>query len=234
MCWHAEQQTTHSYTRVPIGPAVEAAIVNLEWTFWQYNGIALCPSVPVMPTAASDEDLFAFLDRVSPVWENDDEQLALFEAYYYQSYWQLGYPDGGTDYLLPYLHYTEEDYAKELPTAEPEYDAASMRDIDDFVEHRGDRLVFLYGQWDPWTGGKFARGNAADTSILIQPKGGHNVKIVNLDISGREEVFTKLRNWTGVTPQTSRLRRAGDFLLANIEQPPRMPSALVRAHRAAK
>lgn len=221
----------HTYTRVALGPAVEAAIVGLEWTFWQYHGVALCPMVP--PLTSDDNQLFAFLDRVSPVSASDDTKIAFFEAYYYQSYAQLGYPDGGTDYLVPYMHYTEEDYAKELPTTvEPTYDAASMRDIDDFVEHRGDRLLFVYGQWDPWTGGKFAKGNATDSSVLIQPKGGHNARIADLELSDREEAFAKLRNWTGVTPQTARLRRAGKVLVD--PEPPRLPPALVHALTAPK
>ena len=41
--------------------------------------------------------------RVSAPSDSDDEQIAAFEAYYYQAYSQLGYPDGDDAYLKPLL-----------------------------------------------------------------------------------------------------------------------------------
>jgi PS-10 peptidase S37 len=226
----AESQPEHTYTRVRLGPAIEAAIVALEWTFWQYAGIEDCPTVP--PPTASDEVLFKFLDEVSPVSDNDDARVAQFEAYFYQSYAELGFPDGGTEYLAPYLRYTEEDYADELPVPEPVYDSNAMRDIDDFVEHRGDRLLFVYGEWDPWTGGKFALGNATDSALLTQPRGTHWAKIVNLEIADREQAFIKLKDWTGVTPMISRARAMA--FDGHPERQARVPPALRRARAARK
>src|SRR5690606_1604189 len=98
----AEAQATEynfAYTRVLLGPAVESSIFNLEWSFWQYFGVTACPSVP--EATASDDALWKFLDDVSPVSDNADARIEQFEAYYYQAYHQLGYPDGGAAYLDP-------------------------------------------------------------------------------------------------------------------------------------
>jgi len=207
MLARAQQETSSTYTRVTVGAAVEAAIVNFEWTFWQYAGVDACGSLP--PITASDDTLFAFLDEISPVSDCDDEQLGYFESYVYQSYAQLGFPDGGARYLTPFMQYTEEDYAHELPTEGPVLDSGVMRDIDDFVEHRGERLLFIYGEWDPWTGGRFALGNAIDSDVLIQPQGTHGARIANLEVSDRAVAFAKLQAWTGVAPAVSPVRRAG-------------------------
>jgi PS-10 peptidase S37 len=237
----AELQTAHAYTRVLIGPAVEVAIVSLEWTFWQYFGVDQCASVP--PVTASDDELFAFLDKISPVSDSDDEQIGLFESYFYQSVEQLGYPDGTPGYLKSFMKYHPEDYAGELPTQDTEFDEMkAMLDIDDFVEHHGERLLFIYGEWDPWTGGQFVLGNASDSEILTQPEGTHGARIMNLDASDRALAFAKLEAWTGVAPEVSRVRRAGDKIEDEDQawereikgQPRRMPPALVRAPRARK
>ncbi len=60
------QATTdnYTYTRVAIGPAVESAIEGLEWSFWQYYGIDYCNTVPA--TTATDDQMFTFLDTISP------------------------------------------------------------------------------------------------------------------------------------------------------------------------
>ena len=195
----AQAQTSCRYTRVAIGPAVEAAIVSLEWTFWQYLGAEVCGQIPAV--TASDDEMFAFLERVSPVSDNDDENLAVLEPYYYQSYAQLGFPDDSVWSLAPYRRYPEDAYEGRVSDGEPCYDMGeAMRKVDDYVEHRGERLLFIYGQWDPWTAGRFVRGNADDTRVFVQPRGTHRATIGQLMRENRETALAMLKAWTGVTP----------------------------------
>jgi hypothetical protein len=217
----------HSYTRIPLGPAVESAIVSFEWSFWQYFGGTFCNRVPA--TTASDTAVLEFLDNVSPVSDNADERIGQFDAYYHQAYHQLGYPDDGTDYLEPYMLYTDADYLNALPAAMPEYDGSvAMRDIDAFVK-RGDRFIFIYGEWDPWTGGQFELGLATDSLRVAQAEGNHGARISRLDEPDHGAVYAKLRAWTGVEPLG-----LGPRLVSS--QPdvasPRLPPAMGRALRA--
>ncbi|MGE0871719.1 MAG: S28 family serine protease [Kofleriaceae bacterium] len=214
-----------AYTRIAIGPAVESAIVSLEWTFWQYFGAPWCSDVPA--TDASDATLWGFLDMVSPVSDNSDGAIAPFEAYYYQAYAQLGYPDSSAAYLDPYLMYSDDDYDLALPEI-PVFDGgAAMHDIDDWVQGEGSRLLFIYGQWDPWTGGQFELGDATDSLRLVQSQGTHGARIQRLAASDQQAVFAKLQAWTGVAPVISSARRAvvGPAL-------PRIPPVVLRALRA--
>ena len=197
----AEADLNHyKYTRVALGPAVETAVEGLEWSFWQYSGIEFCSRVPA--TTASDDDLYAFLDAIDPVSDSDDAQIAFFEAYYYQSDAQLGFPDDATTYLEPYFQYTDKDFLGALPNGvAPPYDGgAAMRDVDSFVRDSGDRLLFVYGQWDPWTGGAFSLGNAADSFELVETQGTHESKIQRLEPSDMQTAFDRLQAWTGVQP----------------------------------
>jgi hypothetical protein len=218
------QTSNFYYNRVPLGPAVESAIFNLEWAFWQYFGATACTTVP--PTTADDTTLWRFLDDISPVSDNTDTRIDQFDAYYYQAYEQLGYPDGGAAYLDPYLQYTDADYLNALPTAQPAYDGgAAMADIDKFVREDGERLLFIYGQWDPWTGGQFELGSAKDSLMLVQAEGTHGSRITKLAEADREAAFKKLEAWTGITPQIPTVRSARDYA------PPRVPPAFSRALR---
>ena len=221
------QTDAFTYTRVQLGPAIESAIDSLEWTFWQYYGVSSCGDVPA--TTASDDALWSFLQTISPVSANDDQQLAQFEPYVYQADFQLGYPDPGAAYLAPYLMYTDADYAGSLPqTPAPAYDGgAAMHDIDDFVEHAGSRLLFLYGQWDPWSGGAFTLGAATDSLELVEAQGTHLSDLVDLAAGDRAAAFGKLAAWTGVQPDPSSLRTAPPRPIA-----PRVPPAILRGVRA--
>jgi hypothetical protein len=215
------------YNRIPIEPAVESSIFNLEWSFWQYFGVSSCVNVPA--TTADDAAMWKFLDDVSPVSDNADARIEQFDAYYYQAYHQLGYPDGGAAYLDPYLQYTDADYLGALPAPQPPYDGgAAMTDIDQFVREDGDRLLFIYGEWDPWTGGQFELGNATDSLRLVQAEGSHGSRIGRLTESDRAAAFDKLEAWTGIKPVMASTRSTRDVM---DERPPRIPPAIGRALR---
>lgn len=215
----------YAYTRIALDPAVESAVASVEWAFWQYAGVQFCPAVPA--TDASDDEMFEFLDAISPVSDNADGRIAEFDAYYYQAYAQLGFPDSIPAYLDPYLAYTDADYEGALPTALPAYDGgAAMRDIDAFVRERGHRLLFVYGQWDPWTGGSFELGAATDSLRVVQPQGSHGSRLARLPAADRDAAFAKIAAWTGVSPALPQAR-------AWIAPPrePRLPPAMLRAGR---
>ena len=105
-----------------------------------------------------------------------------------------------------------------------------MKDIDNWVEHSGYRLLFIYGQWDPWTKGKFPLGDAADSRALTVPEGTHMARIAQLDTADRELALSKLEAWTGTTPMLSRLQlptaNGGE---RKAMRSMRMPPALARA-----
>ena len=208
------------YSRISLGAAVEAAIAGFEWSFWQYFGVDHCKFVPAV--SASDDDVFAFLDQISPIHDNADAGIASLEAYYYQSYTQLGYPDYSVSSLTPYLWYDEDDYLGELPTAEPAYDSNPMTDILNYVDNSGDRLLFVYGEWDPWTKGRVVLGNAADSQTFIVPEGTHAASIRALPSDKSSAAGAMLESWTGVKPRLSWWRRAGSAP-PRVAPPPRMP-----------
>lgn len=206
-----------TYTRIQIGPAVEGSIVSLEWSFWQYYGLTWCDDVP--PTTSSDDELWRFLDRISPPKDSGDARIGEFDAYYYQAYFQLGYPDTNVPYLDPYVMYTEADYLGALPTDMPAYDGgAAMQDIDTWVKTKGNRLLFIYGEWDPWTAGKFELGSATESAEFVAAQATHGANLTSLAPADREAAFALLADWTGVTPMLPARTRAA--------APPTLPPSL--------
>ncbi|MFN0252705.1 MAG: S28 family serine protease [Kofleriaceae bacterium] len=220
-----------AYTRIPIPLAVESSVVNLEWAFWQYRGVNACDEVPM--TTAGDGVMWNFLDDTSPVRDSADPSIAAFEAYYYQAYHQLGFPGSYTAYLDPYLQFSDEDYLTALPTELPAYDGgAAMNDIDDWVQTEGDGLAFVYGEWDPWTGGAFTLGAARDSMIAVELEGSHGARIGRLPGPSQAALLEKVRTWTGVTAFAARSQRER-ALPPQIREPrvivePRIPPAMRR------
>jgi hypothetical protein len=187
----------YQYTRIAIGPALESAIESLEWSFWQYNGITVCPHVTT--AASTDQQAYNFLEQISPVESSDDDGTAEFEAYDYQAAFQLGEPDGGGAYLTPYEIYTADDYAGAFPVGVdvPTFDATAMMDIDNWVQTNGSRLMFIYGQWDPWSAGEYVLGNATQSSLYVHAQGTHGSEFGDLVTADREAAYQTIETWAG-------------------------------------
>jgi hypothetical protein len=116
----------------------------------------------------------------------------------------------------------------------PDYDGGTaMNDIASFVATQGDRLLFVYGQWDPWTGGKFDLGNASDSLELIQDQGTHNSHLTQLAAADQQAAYAKLESWTGVSVASPKIAfTTGQQSPAFRE--PHVPPAIRRALRGAR
>ena len=218
----------HTYNRIALPAAVESAVIALEWSFWQFEGAASCPTVPTVD--ASDAQMWTFLEQVSPVSSSADEDLFEFEPYYYQAEVELGYPGTMDEHLIGLVQFGPDAYTGAYPAGItlPPYRPAAMTDIDTWVRAGAERIIFIYGEWDPWSGGKFELGNATDSLRVIAPHAPHGASIDDLTEADRDAVLAKLEAWTGVTPD----RRGARARVAPVPVPrwPRPSSAWVRLH----
>ena len=53
-----------------------------------------------------------------------------------------------------------------------------MADIATWVATEGERLLFIYGEYDPWTGGAFDLGDAADSYLFVDPAGNEVARLI--------------------------------------------------------
>ncbi len=213
------------YTRITLPVAVESAVVALEWSFGQYDGAARCAQVPAV--TASDSLVWGFLSNTSPVSSSNDEDIAEFEAYYYQAEVELGYPGTMDDHLTGLTLYGPTDFEGTYPVGvtRPAWRAEPMTDVDVWVKAMGDGIVFLYGEWDPWSGGMFELGNAQDSLRVVAPQAPHGASIGDLVAVDQTAVLAKLEVWSGVTPDAGQLKRRSPVR----EPAKRVPPVIVRA-----
>ena len=190
----------YHYTRISVPLAVESAVVEMYWTFWQYYGAPYCDAVPAV--TATDADVWEFLDAVSSPNNLDDDRIAFFEPYYFQTAYELGYPGVTDETLADLREYSDDQYDGIYPAGVPlpTYRPEAMEDIDQWVQTEGEGLLFVYGQWDPWTGGAFELGDAQDSAVFIAPGENHGAKIRDLDPADRQAALDMIEAWTGVTP----------------------------------
>ncbi len=201
---------SHSRTTALLGAdkTLELAVVEVPFTIWQYSDATLAAQVP--GPGATPEQLYAFMNQVYHVvggiyrdW--DDSALQYFQAFYYQAGTQLGYPE--VDYSFTGIPYPGLDVPSTYPPlgVTETFDASAMADIQAWVGSSAQRMIFLYGENDPFTAAAFqvtdtaaARGN----HLYVVPGGNHRSRIADMPNAQQRELLDLLSTWLGVPPIT--------------------------------
>jgi hypothetical protein len=177
--------------------AFEKSIILLEWVFWQNRGLEECGAFLTAGTTPSE--LYQLVSRFSGSGLADDAVVSS-QTYYYQAETQLGKQAFATAHLAGLLHHESTPYDWSPTGTNPTHDPAPMTQIQNWVKTDGARMIFLYGQYDPWTGGAFEIGTQPDVVKVVAPKADHGAMITNLIESDRTLVLKKLEEWIGRRP----------------------------------
>lgn len=195
--------------------ALEILVLETPFAFWQYLGAGTCAQIPGV--MASDDDIWAFLGVVSPAYLWSDDIFLTFEPYYWQAALQLGTYAVDESAVADLLLFPGKDVPETFilpgPGKDPVFDAAAMDDVAAWVAGEATRVLFVYGETDPWSAGAFEVGDADDVHRLFVADGSHAAKIADLAAPDRELAHARLEAWTGVTPMARALPQ---------EPPPRL------------
>lgn len=199
--------------------ALDSAVLEFIFTFWQYETAELCAEIPAAD--ASDADVWAFLGRITPPWFWSDLLVRAYEPYYWQAAVELGYPAYDEANLEGLLVYPGIDvaasYVEPGPGKQPTFDADAMPEIAEWLDSSGSQILFVYGENDPYTAAAFDP-SAADTVKYVAPGGNHGSRILDLPAADQADALAALATWTGVSPQIPRSRRRASARAARLGQ----------------
>jgi hypothetical protein len=180
--------------------AAETA-VYYEWGFWQYSGVDSCALVASALT--NDHHAATLLSHEIVI----GEAVEVPPAYNYQAASELGYQGISTAYLDEAI----QEAMLPAPPAEPmpwgsgwpAYHPEAVRDVADWIAKSGERIMLIYGEYDPWTGGAIDLGAAKDSRKFVVPQGNHGSQIDLLPAEHRALALDMLYGWAAVTPPPS-------------------------------
>ncbi|MGK5498118.1 S28 family serine protease [Streptomyces sp. URMC 125] len=189
--------------------AFENVGLDLVWAWWQYGSEADCDEVPAAD--ASTDELYEFVDRVSGFSFYTDQGLEYYTPYYYQAGTELGSPTFATPHLEGLLRhpgiYDPRTYVpREIPMS---FDRKAMRDIDRWVRKDSERMLFVYGENDPWGAEPFRPGRGSeDSHVFTAPGANHGANIAQLEESDRQVATEALMRWAGLDDEAAARRKA--------------------------
>ncbi|GAA0608489.1 peptidase S37 [Kribbella sandramycini] len=176
--------------------AFEAAVLETPFKFWQYKTPASCARIP--GRTATDQQLFTFIDQIADFTSYSDAGIEPYRAYFYQASGQLNWPDvsSGTTWLKGLLHYPEAAAAPATIPNPPPHDDQAMADVDRWVRSAATRMLFVYGENDPWSAEKFEPGpGSKDCHWFTVPAGNHAAAIADLPAAQRAAATDLLKDW---------------------------------------
>lgn len=193
----ARQGWTFTRTLGTADRSFEMTVLDTVWAFWQYRNEAECAQVP--PATATDEDLYAWIDAVAGFGFYTDQGMEYYTPYYYQAATQLGWPSLRFPHLrgltrYPGLYRPNAVLPAELRSG---HDPRPMLDVDHWVRHHSSRMLFVYGENDPWGAERFTP-SGHDSYLYVAPGANHGANISRLAEPDRQAATDTLLRWAGV------------------------------------
>jgi hypothetical protein len=204
---YQEYATANGYTFTTVGTldkAYEAVVLDYVWGFWQYHLLADCSTIPADAAHATDQAIWDSVDTISGFSFYTDQGLSPYTAYYYQAGTQLGSPTIKQPWLGKLSRYGYQPPRNFVPRDIPmRFQPWAMRDVDTWVKHHADHMLYVYGQNDPWGAERFSLGAGARDSYVYTVAGGnHGSKVALLAPDAKTAATASILRWAGLNPST--------------------------------
>jgi hypothetical protein len=185
-----------------VDTGLEITVIDAYFAFWQYAGRLECWNVP--EPDATRRAVLRWFDRVEPLTTYSDQDVRPYVPYYYQAAAELGSPAPWEEPLADLLRHPGTNLAESFVPRGlrpvPRRPGA-MRDVDSWVRTQSRRMVFVYGEDDPWSAEPFRCGRRAvvrQCSVHTVRHGTHGSTISDLPRAERRAVVQRLRRWAGL------------------------------------
>ncbi|WP_097327506.1 S28 family serine protease [Paractinoplanes atraurantiacus] len=194
----AENGWTFARTIGTADRSFEMTVLDSVWAFWQYSSEADCATVPAAATA-TDDQLYDWIDAVAGWSFYTDQALEYYWPYYYQAASQLGWPSLRFEHLrglrnYPGLYTANSSLPPELRRP---HNPLPMIDVDLWVRTAAQRMLFIYGENDPWGAERFTPSRR-DSALYVAPGANHGANIARLKPEDAAAATAMLRRWAGV------------------------------------
>jgi hypothetical protein len=91
------------------------------------------------------------------------------------------------------------------------YDPAPMANVYHFLQYKGDHIIYIYGELDPWSATAIQLIGRTDTVKIIVKNGYHGSRVRDFTPEQKELFYSTLERWLGLT--LARLQESGTRVL---------------------
>jgi len=174
--------------------AFELIVLEYPFAYWQF-GRSSYSQIPT-PDDPPGEQLQHLVD-VCPVSLIEEEWLEENQAFFYQAMTQTGMFGYRTKPFRKYLNDTSSiNFGFTLPDSlELSFDPSAMQDVNTWLRKKGNHMIYLYGEHDPWTAAAFEPCENTSAVQLVNPGGSHRTNIERFPWHLQDSIHSVLEDW---------------------------------------
>ncbi len=175
------------------GAVLEFIVLELTFSFWQYA--ADCDAVP--ERGASMQEVFDYLNKLVGYNFYSDAIADFYRPSFYQFLTELGY--------YGFVH----DHVKDLlvslkrpgnlifgpQDADLSFNPAYMQNVKNFLDKKGKKILYIYGELDTWTACGYTPVPGMDALRMVKKDGSHATRISSFSEEERQIIYSKLKKW---------------------------------------
>ena len=186
--------TARKYTfNLPTDQIYDYSVLELPFAFWQWGSpISEVPS----PGSPAKQVFEYFMKISSPDYFVNETPTTPF---FVQAGWELGYYGYATKPFKPLLKIkSSKGYMDKLVVpieGQFKFDKRLYNKLRKFVATTDKNMLFIYGEYDPWSSVMVKNPENNNVIVLVQPKGSHRTRISTLPEDMREKVISLLNRW---------------------------------------
>lgn len=183
------------FTKIGTAAAVEYAILEFTFSFWQWGG--KCEEIP-----NANADSQAYFDYINAIVSFDfysDGSYDYFSPSFYQFLTELGYygflKDHVKDLLVTVPNPTNLTFGpKGVDLSYTPY----LQKVADYAVHKGKRILYIYGELDTWTACGVEPSPKLDALRMVKKGGAHSTRIIHFSKQEQQLIYDKLAKWLKV------------------------------------
>lgn len=177
---------------------LDYCVLEYPFALWQFG--RFIDEIPLKD--AGLEELYKHLIKISNPSYFAIEDMESTKSFFVQAARELGYY--GYD-IKPFKKYlsikTAENYLPRIFLPEDlkiKYEKETAREVKKFIKKTDAKILFIYGQFDPWSASSFDVPNKPNFLKIVKPGGSHSTRINNLPPYQQKAVKEKMESWLGI------------------------------------
>ena len=177
----------------------DLGVLEFPFAMWQYGQVKPL-ELPGMDD--SPKDLLKPFIQVNAMFYFSEPGIVQFLPHYYQAMNEMGYYGYDIDPFQKYLPDTVDitwDFTLTPYGLDTTFNPNTLEFMHDFVQNRGDNMLYIYGEYDTWTATGVKITGPADALVMIQPKGYHGAHIGAFPEEDQDLIYETLSRWLGFT-----------------------------------
>lgn len=179
---------------IPLDEVFDYCVLEYSFAFWQWGGDYQTIPSPDAP----DADIFEhFLKNSSPDYFSTEGTKSIL-PFFVQAAHELGYYGYDLTPFKPWLHIkSSHNYVKKIFLPES-FDLPwkrTMRWSNRIIQKKGFNMLYIYGEYDPWTATGIVINGRTNALKLVKPGGSHRTRINTLPSGMKQQAMDSLSVW---------------------------------------